>query len=163
MLRQNGAPMATNHSTATVTTSATPDQPSFVHIGQKLAEPECSNRTHSMAIATKITSRGRRPQYKNNMVPKSHFGTMLRQNGAPTAADHATTTATTITTDGSSFVEFGPKLAEPGHTNRTHLDTSSAIARSRRPQNTSRVESYVENWYKNSTIPKTNTIDEKVL
>ena len=66
---------------------------------------------------------------------------MIRQNGAPTAADHATTTATTITTDGSSFVEIGLKLAEPGHTNRTHLDTSSAIVTSREPQNTLRVES----------------------
>ena len=85
---------------------------------------------------------------------------MLRQNGAPAAADSVTTTATTTNaTDPSSFVAIGPKLAKRGHSNQTNLDPSSAIARSRGPQKTSPVESYAKTWYKTNMIL---TIDEKV-
>ena len=87
---------------------------------------------------------------------------MLRSQGAPAAANSATTTAITIATDRPSLDQIGPKLAEPGQHNRTHQDMLLAIVTSRGPQNTLRVETYVTSWYKNNTIPKTNTIDKKV-
>ena len=91
----------------------------------------------------------------------------LRNKGLPTDVDCATATVVTTAPNQPSFETIGPKLAEFELWNRPHWETSSAIARSRGPQNTS---AYVKNWYKNSTtpksnstIPKTNTIDKKVL
>ena len=80
MLRQKEAPTAANHATATVTTSAM-DQPSFVQIGRKLAEPVSSNRTHLAIATTKTTSRVRRPQHKNNMVLKNFLGQCSNHKG----------------------------------------------------------------------------------
>jgi hypothetical protein len=87
---------------------------------------------------------------------------MLRPQGAPVAADHATETTATVTTDRPSFDQIGPKLAKPGHSNRTHRDMLSAIVTlvtSRKQQN---IETYVGSWYKNNTVSKNNTIIEKV-
>jgi hypothetical protein len=143
MLRPQGLPTTADCVTATPLTSAT-NRPSFVQIGQKLAEPDSSKQTHSAIATTKTTSRVRRPQYKNNMVPKNHFGTMLHPQGAPTAANCVTVTTTTAATNLPSFVQIGPKLAKPSHHNRCYYDTTLAIVTlptSRGPQKTSYEES----------------------
>ena len=99
-------------------------------------KPRCPTDTRHLARQTL------QPKSTGNRIVQTcpQKGTMLRSQGAPAAADSATATATTNATDRSSFVEIEPKLAEPGHTNRTHREKLSAIVTSRGPQ---KVETYV--------------------
>jgi len=85
---------------------------------------------------------------------------MLCPQGAPTAADNATATTTTSATDRPSPDQIRPKWTKPGHHNRTHCDTLSAIVTSRGPQN---VETYVGPPYKEITVPKNTIIPYKTL
>jgi hypothetical protein len=80
--------------------------------------------------------------------------TMLHPQEAPRSADHATTSATTIAKDRSSFEEIGQKLAKFELSNRTHVNTLSAMVTSQGPQKTSHVETYVGPQYKIRTIAK---------
>jgi len=85
---------------------------------------------------------------------------MLCPQGAPTAADNATATTTTSATDRPSPNQIRPKWTKPGHHNRTHCDTLSAIVTSRGPQN---VETYVGPLYEEITVTKYTIIPYKTL
>ena len=88
---------------------------------------------------------------------------MLRPQGPPTDADCVTATPSTRAANWPSFVQIGQKLAKPGHHYRSYYDTTSAIVTLRGPQKTSRVETYVESWYKNNTVPKTTIKESKTF
>ena len=149
MLRQNKTPTHADCGIATGTTRAT-NHPSFKEIGPKLTEFELSNRPIPSKSPPTYVHHGTKPQKS----PKNQTVTFLCQNRTPIHADCGIASALTRASNQPSFKEIGQKLAEnePSRPPYYDMSTSSAIARS--PQNTSRVESYTENWYKNSTIPK---------
>jgi hypothetical protein len=158
MLCKKGAPTDANCVIATGMTSA-PNHPSFDQIGQKLAAPGHYNRSHLITSGHQNKETFVENWYKNTTVPQNHIGTMLREQGAHTDADCVNATVITSAQNHSSFEKNGEKLAKFELLNRSYYDTLSAIVTSRGPQKTSCVETYLESWYKNNTVPKT-TIKE---
>ena len=77
---------------------------------------------------------------------------MLRPNGAPMAAEHATATTTASVTDWTGPNRTRPDRAGLSGPQRTHRDTTgSAIATSCQPED---IETYAGTPYKNNTVAK---------